>query len=69
MRVIFLTLHADNLPETGKRQYENQGDARAISAGSRQSENDTKGRDLRHHFFRQAKCSTFRCSAASEPDF
>jgi hypothetical protein len=28
MRVYFLTLHADNLPETGKRQYENK-DTRA----------------------------------------
>src|ERR1700674_1273908 len=27
MRVIFLTLRADNLPETGKRQYENKQDA------------------------------------------
>src|ERR1700732_2632633 len=27
MRVIFLTLHVDNLPETGKRQYENKQDA------------------------------------------
>src|SRR5712672_3047665 len=27
MRVIFLTLRVDNLPETGKRQYENKGDA------------------------------------------
>jgi len=25
MRVYFLTLHADNLPETGKRQHENKG--------------------------------------------
>jgi hypothetical protein len=27
MRVIFLTLRPDNLPETGKRQYENKQDA------------------------------------------
>jgi hypothetical protein len=27
MRVIFLTLRVDNLPETGKRQYENKQDA------------------------------------------
>jgi hypothetical protein len=27
MRVIFLMLRADNLPETGKRQYENKEDA------------------------------------------
>jgi hypothetical protein len=25
MRVYFLTLHTNNLPETGKRQYENKG--------------------------------------------
>jgi hypothetical protein len=29
MRVYFLTLRADNLPETGKRQYENKRDVRA----------------------------------------
>jgi hypothetical protein len=29
MRVYFLTLRADNLPETGKRQYENKADLRA----------------------------------------
>jgi hypothetical protein len=29
MRAMFLTLHADNLPETGKGQYENGNEARA----------------------------------------
>jgi len=29
MRVYFLTLPADNLPETGNRQYENKADLRA----------------------------------------
>jgi hypothetical protein len=30
MRAMFLTLHPDNLPETGKRQHENGNEARAI---------------------------------------
>jgi hypothetical protein len=41
MRVYFLTLRADNLPETGKRQHENKGHLRAAQARWRQSENDT----------------------------
>jgi hypothetical protein len=60
MRVYFLTLRADNLPETGKRQYENKGDVRA-------SRREKQKRKFVPSFFRQAKCTAhFGCIAASK---
>jgi hypothetical protein len=50
-----LTLRADNLPETGKRQHENK------NAPSRREK-----KKLRHNSFRQTKCGVSRRSAASE---
>jgi len=42
MRVYFLTLRADNLPETGKRQHENKGTCAPTRRDGVKSENDTK---------------------------
>jgi hypothetical protein len=60
MRVYFLTLPADNLPETGNRQYENKADLRA----SRRNGVDrrTTQKHLCHHFFRRTKCGPMRCN-------
>jgi hypothetical protein len=35
---VYLRLRADNLPETGKRQYENKGDVRAHLDAKRKRE-------------------------------
>jgi hypothetical protein len=58
-----LTLHADNLPETGKRQHENKNEPR------RRDRVDVARREkkkLRHNSFRQTKFGVSRRSAASE---
>jgi hypothetical protein len=45
MRVISLTLHANNLPETGKRQYENQS-THALSARDRRNRRTTPKEEI-----------------------
>jgi hypothetical protein len=40
-----LTLHANNLPETGKRQYENQG-MHALSARDRRNRRATRKEEI-----------------------
>jgi hypothetical protein len=67
-RLFFLTLLANNLPESGERQYQNKGTPRHPDAMASIIER-TKRKNLRCLFFRQTKCQRcFRCSAASEPD-
>jgi hypothetical protein len=47
MRVyFFLTLRADNLPESGKRQYQNKGTCAPTRRNGVKSENDTTKKKL-----------------------
>jgi hypothetical protein len=53
MRVIFLTLRADNLPETGKRQYENKQDANLTRRHGVDCTTIRQGKNLRGRFSAQ----------------
>jgi hypothetical protein len=58
MRVIFLTLRADNLPETGKRQYENKEDANVTRRQGVDCTTIRQEKKFAPSFFRQTKRDT-----------
>jgi hypothetical protein len=65
MRVIFLTLRADNLPETGNRQYENKGGANLTRRHGVDCTTIRQEKNLRRHFSAKRK-ATRRCGATSQ---
>jgi hypothetical protein len=59
MRAIFSTLHPDNLPETGNRQYENQADANPTRRDGVDCTMMRRQKTCAVIFFRQMKCNRF----------
>src|SRR6267142_4841233 len=70
MRVYFLTLRADNLPETGKRQYQNKGTCAPARRDGFNQRTTRQRKNLCCLFFHQTKCQRrFRCSATMRMTF